>query len=523
MTTLDVRAPASSSSIVSAGTRGETDRRAHPRAGARPCSVASFLFVPITPVGPRLIHPAQYTPATAAAVRSERRDRRRSGSCRCARRTERPAARRLDSRRCGTRPRTGSPRARPSRPPERFRRPSGSSRLRATSTASTRSSPWIATGEARNRSRMAFGLPSGSRPAKSAEDLHVALHDVRGGLELGLAGRIEVELGRVDERRRRRRDRPSSPSSSSVHAACTGPRRPRTTISRMPDGDDRLDRRVGRVGGRELLGGQREHARDVERDVPVPDHDRPLVRTGRRRAAGSRGGRCTRRRARSRPTSPAGLRRGSRAACRTASRPHRRPRRRARASSSCPTSRPTSTLPRKRKPGRAAIFSKARETVLSCGWSGATPSRTRPHGVGRRSIMSTSIARILAREQGAGGVERRRPGADTIATRRSVIGASCYDRLRRYRRASITAMSKRPHRPDRGHRGGRVLVVVVRCSAKMWWDSRLPDTYNVMAYGTHDYGGGPEPPDHAGHDAGAGTSVADLHGPSAARPTRASS
>jgi hypothetical protein len=54
------------------------------------------------------------------------------------------------------------------------------------------------------------------------------------------------------------------------------------------------------------------------------------------------------------------------------------------------TSRPTSTFPKNRNPGCAAIFSKARDTALMFGWSGATPSRTSPHGVGRRSIMSTS-------------------------------------------------------------------------------------------------------------------------------------
>ena len=59
-----------------------------------------------------------------------------------------------------------------------------------------------------------------------------------------------------------------------------------------------------------------------------------------------------------------------------------------------------------------------------------------------------------------------------------------------------------------------LLVAVVAVLGKAWWDSRLPGTYNVMSYGTHEYGGGPEPPNHAGHDAGAGTSVADLHGPS---------
>jgi hypothetical protein len=46
--------------------------------------------------------------------------------------------------------------------------------------------------------------------------------------------------------------------------------------------------------------------------------------------------------------------------------------------------------------GCAAIFSNARETALMFGWSGATPSRTRPHGVGSRSIMSTSTGRSEA-------------------------------------------------------------------------------------------------------------------------------
>ena len=63
-----------------------------------------------------------------------------------------------------------------------------------------------------------------------------------------------------------------------------------------------------------------------------------------------------------------------------------------------------------------------------------------------------------------------------------------------------------------------LVVAVLGVLGKAWWDSRLPDTYNVMSYGTHDYGGGPEPPSHAGHDVGTGTSVADLHGPSDGAP-----
>ena len=63
-----------------------------------------------------------------------------------------------------------------------------------------------------------------------------------------------------------------------------------------------------------------------------------------------------------------------------------------------------------------------------------------------------------------------------------------------------------------------VLVALLAVVGKTWWDSRLPDTYNVMSYGTHEYGGGPEPPSHADHGAGAGTSVAELHGPSDGEP-----
>jgi FtsP/CotA-like multicopper oxidase with cupredoxin domain len=58
-----------------------------------------------------------------------------------------------------------------------------------------------------------------------------------------------------------------------------------------------------------------------------------------------------------------------------------------------------------------------------------------------------------------------------------------------------------------------VLVAVVAVLGKMWWESRLPDTYNVMSYGTHDYGGGPVPSGHEGHAAHGTISVADLRGP----------
>ena len=63
------------------------------------------------------------------------------------------------------------------------------------------------------------------------------------------------------------------------------------------------------------------------------------------------------------------------------------------------------------------------------------------------------------------------------------------------------------------------LVALLAVVGKAWWDSRIPSTYSVMSYGTHEYGGGPVPPNHERHGVG-GTSVADLHGPSEGSPEK---
>src|SRR5215208_4821602 len=49
---------------------------------------------------------------------------------------------------------------------------------------------------------------------------------------------------------------------------------------------------------------------------------------------------------------------------------------------------------------------------------------------------------------------------------------------------------------------------------RMWWDSRLPSTYNVMDVGSHELGGGAVP---AGHHSG-GVSVDGLKGPQGGAP-----
>ena len=68
-----------------------------------------------------------------------------------------------------------------------------------------------------------------------------------------------------------------------------------------------------------------------------------------------------------------------------------------------------------------------------------------------------------------------------------------------------------------GVAGHVLLVALLSVVGKAWWDSRLPGTYSVMDYGTHDFGGGSEP---AGHDHGGagGISVSDLRGPRSGAP-----
>jgi FtsP/CotA-like multicopper oxidase with cupredoxin domain len=62
---------------------------------------------------------------------------------------------------------------------------------------------------------------------------------------------------------------------------------------------------------------------------------------------------------------------------------------------------------------------------------------------------------------------------------------------------------------------GLLVLAGLLALGRMWWDSRLPATYNVMDYGSHDFGGGPVPP---GHDAGGAVDVARLKGPQNGTP-----
>lgn len=60
--------------------------------------------------------------------------------------------------------------------------------------------------------------------------------------------------------------------------------------------------------------------------------------------------------------------------------------------------------------------------------------------------------------------------------------------------------------------GGGLAAVAVAWVVWAWWESRLPETYNVMDYAIPDDGGGTPSGGMAGHMHG-GTTVTDLHGP----------
>ena len=143
--------------------------------------------------------------------------------------------------------------------------------------------------------------------------------------------------------------------------------------------------------GRELGRREHEHARDVERDVAVADHDRALGREQVELEVGVVGVAVV-------PADELG--RGMRAGQIFAGDPERPVRRRAGRvddrvvvlaqilARDVLAEGDVAEVAKARD--CAAVFSYTRVTDLIFGWSGATPERTRPHGVGSRSIMSTS-------------------------------------------------------------------------------------------------------------------------------------
>ena len=182
-----------------------------------------------------------------------------------------------------------------------------------------------------------------------------------------------------------------------MNDACAGPRRPSIDDLLDAGAEDGGDRRVRRVRRGELLLGEREHARDVDGDVAVADDDGPLARRGRTTRSWKSGWplyQATNSVAAHEPGQvlardaepPVGLR-ADRVDDRVVE---------PRELVVLEVASDLDVAEEAEARARAAIFSKTRETALMFGWSGATPSRTSPQGVGSRSIMSTSTGTSAA-------------------------------------------------------------------------------------------------------------------------------
>ena len=197
--------------------------------------------------------------------------------------------------------------------------PSGSSRFRTTSTPSTL--PLTENGDRRD----AEAQPDRPRLARRRRAANPRRISTFRWTMFGAPrapprsqDRARARPGRRQRPRPPARPAPAAPSASRPPAPARGGRGRRSRGSRTPLIAS-IAASVVSVGASSSRR-QRQHARDVERDVPVPDDDGALSARGRTRAPGSPDGRCTRRRARSRPTSREGPRPGSRGAGRSARR-----------------------------------------------------------------------------------------------------------------------------------------------------------------------------------------------------------
>ena len=164
-------------------------------------------------------------------------------------------------------------------------------------------------------------------------------------------------------------------------------------------------------------GRQREHPRDVDRDVAGPDDDRVLGLQVDLEARCGRGGRCTRRRTRSPRASRAAPRPGSRAACRSPCRSCRGRRGSARAAARAVMSLPSSTCPknRNRSCSRGLVVGRGDRLDLRMVRSDARPDEP----VRRRQavVQVDGELRLVDGQQLTGGVEAARAGADDRGTK----------------------------------------------------------------------------------------------------------
>ena len=203
----------------------------------------------------------------AALVADQRRGARRTG---------RRAADGRGSRSSGSRARRGSPPARRWPPPGRRRadpaRAGCAPRAGRSPARPRRRGSRPASGRSAARSRC--DLPAGRRAAnsRSMATFRRAVGEASSDSSHAALCRIELELGRVDD---------DVGTRQLAELAQLGIREGRLRRPATAEDDhfgdggggERRDRVVGGVGRRELVGVEHQHPRDVDRDVPVADHD----------------------------------------------------------------------------------------------------------------------------------------------------------------------------------------------------------------------------------------------------------
>ena len=346
---------------------------------------------------------------------------------------------------------------------------------------------WRDTKAEANRARLSSRLAG----CEVAEHVDVPPNERRRGLELGGARRVQLELGGVD-------DDVGFGELPELRQLGRGPRRlDRATPAEHDDlanagARDRLDRRIGGIRAGELVPREREHPRHVESDVPVPDDHgtfdgkvelkllevRVAVVPGDELRGRPGAGKILSRDSQV----PVGLR---------ADRVHD--------GVVCAHELvvrhvpPDFDIAEEAEPGTARDLLEGARHLLQLRMIRCDPEPHEPPR-GRQPLDHVHLSALRRVEQMPGRVEGRRPGAhdrnaqSSSGTAHAVVNAT--DALEAGGRATMRPVFRRMAPKVAAFVGAALLVVVLAVLAKAWYDSRLPGTYSVMAYGDADYGGG---------------------------------
>ncbi len=396
---------------------------------------------------------------------------------------------------------------------------SATSSLRTTSTASTRPSPRIATGETQNRSTTRLRLPRRRRRGRLAQHLDVAPRERRVVLERRGTRRVELEIGRVDDevgaRELRQLDQ-------------LGRRERRLRRAAAPEDDDLLgspSRAIAAIASSVVSVGASSSAVSASiratstATFPLPittarsdgEIEREVLEVGMAVVPGDE------------------RRRGPRAGQVLAGNPHPPVGLRAEGIDDGVVERRQLVVREVAADLDVAEEPKARalRDLLEGARDGldlrVVGGDAEPDEPPRRRQPVEHVdldGRLVAREQRAGRVEPRRARADDGDAKRHARSAHGATRIMTGGCGHDGSDNGREHRRGTSASlavaaaivGGGARAVALAWLGWAWYESRLPATYSVMDYAIPDDGGAPIGVPRMRHAHG-GTSVADLDGP----------